>query len=126
MQRKNVWALSPISLSLAILRSKKFPNLMPNLVSIASANGIIKTVTILISTALLSKVTVPPKNKNKYTGSNRICNNKLSGSMEAPNAIFPFAIPVNTRYQSVQGVTISITSPICKSTELLKNISPNR
>jgi len=49
---------------------------------------------------------------NTYTGSNTNCSTKLRGRIDAPRATFPLAIPVKIRYQSVQGVTISIINPI--------------
>jgi len=54
-------------------------------------------------------------NSSKYTGNNTTCRIKLIGKTDVERAIFPLAIPVNARYQSVQGVTISIIKPIHKA-----------
>src|SRR5699024_5307217 len=42
------------------------------------------------------------------------CKIKLIGKTDVERDTFPFAIPVNVRYQSVQGVTISMIKPINK------------
>src|SRR5690625_6546969 len=45
-------------------------------------------------------------------GNKRTCNIRFTGRIAVHKATLPFAIPVNAKYQSVQGVTINIMKPI--------------
>jgi hypothetical protein len=47
------------------------------------------------------------------------------GRMDAERGTLPHAMPVKTKYQSVQGVTISIIKPIHKAGTSLKNKNPS-
>lgn len=60
-------------------------------------------------------VSIVPANSSKYTGKSMTCSIKLIGKTDVESDTFPFAMPVNARYQSVQGVTISIIKPIHKA-----------
>ena len=44
-----------------------------------------------------------PKKSSKNTGNKITCKIRFRGSTEALSVVFPFAIPVKIRYQSVQG-----------------------
>src|SRR5699024_9569798 len=55
---------------------------------------------------------IVPANISKYTGKSTTCKIKLIGKTDVERDTFPFAIPVKARYQSVQGVTISMIKPI--------------
>jgi len=59
-------------------------------------------------------------------GSNIICRIRLIGSMDRLNVKSPFAILVNTRYQSVHGVNINMKNPIRTSTFPFKNSEPKK
>src|SRR5699024_12090272 len=54
---------------------------------------------------------IVPANISKYTGKSTTCKIKLIGKTDVERDTFPFAIPVKARYQSVQGVTISMIKP---------------
>ncbi|GJF81702.1 hypothetical protein SA19252_26650 [Staphylococcus argenteus] len=56
-----------------------------------------------------------PANNSRYIGKSTTCRIKLIGRIDVERDTFPFAMPVNARYQSVQGVTISIIKPIHKA-----------
>jgi hypothetical protein len=75
--------------------------------------------------AVRLKETAVPINHNTYTGSNTICKIKLRGKIEAPKVTLPFARPVKIKYQSVQGVTINMIKPICKSISPARNLFDN-
>ena len=71
------------------------------------------------------KETSVPMNNNKYKGNKIICKIKFNGKIEAPKGTLPFATPVKIKYQSVQGVTINIINPICKSICPVRNSFDN-
>lgn len=62
----------------------------------------------------------------RYIGSNTIWSIKFIGSIEKLKFKFPFAIFVNTKYQSVHGVSISIKNPIKISIFPFKNRTPRK
>ena len=62
----------------------------------------------------------------RYIGSNTIWSIKFIGSIEKLKFTFPFAIFVNTKYQSVHGVSISIKNPIKISIFPFKNRTPRK
>ena len=62
----------------------------------------------------------------RYIGSNTIWSIKFIGSIEKLKFKFPFAIFVNTKYQSVHGVSISIKNPIRISIFPFKNRTPRK
>lgn len=62
----------------------------------------------------------------RYIGSNTIWSIKFIGSIEKLKFKFPFAIFVNTKYQSVHGVSISIKNPIKISIFPFKNRAPRK
>ena len=55
-----------------------------------------------------------------------ICRIRLTGSIDRLNVTSPFASLVNTRYQSVHGVNISMKNPISTSTFPFKNSDPKK
>lgn len=65
-----------------------------------------------------------PAKINRYNGSNASCRIRFIGKMDAESDTLPRAIPVKRRYQSVQGVTISMIKPIHKAGVSLKNRNP--
>lgn len=92
----------------------------------AKVKGI--TNTIIILSASVPKSTLPdlPKNSKRYTGKSNTYKIKFVGRIAVDKGTFPFATLVKTKYQSVQGVTISMTNPIQIAISLFKNILPNR
>src|SRR5690606_17810326 len=88
----------------------------------AKTKGTKSTKRILSTSELNSTFPDLPKNIIKYTGNKRTCNNRFIGRIEVDSGTLPLATPVKTRYQSVQGVTISITKPIQMGNSLVKNI----
>lgn len=62
----------------------------------------------------------------RYIGSNTTWSIKFIGSIEKLKFKFPFAIFVNTKYQSVHGVSISIKNPIKISIFPFKNRAPRK
>ena len=62
----------------------------------------------------------------RYTGSKIICSTRLIGNIDRLNGRFPFAIFVNTRYQSVHGVKMSMKNPINMSMFPFKNNDPRK
>lgn len=55
-----------------------------------------------------------------------ICNIKFMGNIDKLKLMSPFAIFVNIKYQSVQGVSMSMKKPIKMSTFPFKNIDPRK
>ena len=55
-----------------------------------------------------------PANNSRYIGKSTTWD-QMIGRIDVERDTFPFAMPVNARYQSVQGVTISIIKPIHKA-----------
>ena len=55
-----------------------------------------------------------------------ICRIRLIGNMDKLSLTSPFAIFVNTKYQSVQGVNMSMKNPINISTLPFKNSEPRK
>ena len=62
----------------------------------------------------------------RYTGSKIICSTRLIGNIDRLNGRSPFAIFVNTRYQSVHGVKMSMKNPINMSMFPFKNNDPRK
>src|SRR5690554_2732748 len=90
----------------------------------AKTNGTTSTRRILSTNELNSTFPDLPKNSIKYMGNKRTCKIKFTGITEVDKGTFPLATPVNTKYQSVHGVTISITKPIHIGNSLVKKIYP--
>ena len=80
------------------------------LIIIENIRGIIRLIKTPLPKLIMSISTLVFPINNIYTGSKSSCSIKFRGSMEEPSATFPFAIPVNIRYQSVHGITISSSS----------------
>lgn len=85
----------------------------------------INTINILSISVDRGIVSMLPANRSRYIGKSTTCRIKLIGRTEVERDTFPFAMPVNARCQSVQGVTISIMKPIHKAGSSDKKIAPN-
>src|SRR5699024_12496290 len=82
-----------------------------NRVRCESVKGINNTISILSISIDIGIVSIVPANSNKYIGRNTTCTIKLIGKTDVERDTFPFAMPVNGRYESVQGVTMSPMKP---------------
>lgn len=71
-----------------------------------------------------SIVAMVPANTSRYNGSNSNCSIRFMGRMDAERGTLPRAMPVKSRYQSVQGVTISMIKPIQRAGTSLRNTKP--
>ncbi len=81
----------------------------------ASASGTRSTTAMSSSISAVSIRISLPMNSSRYTGRSTTWSTRFSGSMDIPSSTFPLLMPVNTRYQSVQGVTSSMISPMRRS-----------
>ncbi len=87
----------------------------------AAARGTRRTTAVSPSMDATSKPASRPVNSRTYRGSSTIWRARFKGSRVLLSSTFPLAMPVNTRYQSVQGVTSSIMIPVLASTDPGKN-----
>lgn len=121
--RKKIWALLKKGMTI-LLKTGSFL-LNRNRVRWASTKGKISTINILSMSVGRGMVSMLPANNSRYIGKSTTCRIKLIGRIDVERDTFPFAMPVNARYQSVQGVTISIIKPIHKAGWSDKKIAPN-
>jgi hypothetical protein len=80
-------------------------------------------ITLFISRAW-SIVAIDPAKSKRYSGNNNSWRIRFIGRMDADRGTLPRAIPVKSKYQSVQGVTMSIIKPIHNAGVSLKNKNP--
>jgi len=87
-------------------------------------NGIKSTRSTLSISKEESIVAIVPANINRYIGNNINCRIRFIGRIDAERGTFPRAIPVKSKYQSVQGVTMSMIKPIHKEGVSFKKKKP--